>query len=353
MLWWCGVSWANTTPLTNFHLHNPAMPTHDNAYKHLFSHPQAVRDLLRGFVEEDWVALLDFDTLEKVAGSYITDDLRDREDDIIWRIRMKGAETDEWLYVYLLLEFQSSVDTFMAVRILTYIGLLYQDLIKTKKIKAGKLPPVFPLVLYNGVRTWNAEREVENLIETVPESLAAYRPSLRYFLLDEGRVSEESLNQPDNAVARLVEIEQLLNPEDLAPLIEKLKNQLNAPQNTELRRAFTVWINRVVLKRFEPLTDLPELHDLPEVQEMIEERIDAWKQNLVQQGVYAGILKGKLEGKLEGQAQLLLRFLMRRFGVLPPTVAMQINAAKDLEQIEAWFDAAIDAPNLNAVFLLH
>ena len=348
------------------------MSTHDNAYKHLFSHPQAVRDLLRGFVEEDWVALLDFDTLEKVSGSYITDDLRDREDDIIWRIRMQGAEVDEWIYVYLLLEFQSSVDNFMAVRILTYIGLLYQDLIKAKKIKAGKLPPVFPLVLYNGVRTWNAEREVENLIETVPTSLAAYRPRLRYFLLDEGRVSEESLNQPDNAVARLVEIEQLLNPEDLAPLIEKLKNQLNAPQNTELRRAFTVWINRVVLKRFEPLmelSDLPELHDLPEVQEMIEERIEMWKHNLVQQGVlqgfqqgeYTGILKGKieglqlgkLEGELKGQTQLLRRFLMRRFGVLPPAVVMQIEAAKNLEQIETWFDAAIDAPNLNAVFLLH
>ena len=356
------------------------MSTHDNAYKHLFSHPQAVRDLLRGFVEEDWVALLDFDTLEKVSGSYVTDDLRDREDDIIWRIRMQGAEVDEWIYVYLLLEFQSSVDNFMAVRILTYVGLLYQDLIKAKKIKAGKLPPVFPLVLYNGVRTWNAEREVENLIETVPTSLAAYRPRLRYFLLDEGRVSEESLNQPDNAVARLVEIEQLLNPEDLAPLIEKLKNQLNAPQNTELRRVFTVWINRVVLKRFEPLmelSDLPELHDLPEVQEMIEERIEAWKHAIqqkallqgiqqgvlkgIQQGEYTGMLKGKLEGlqqgerkgKQEGQIQLLLRFLMRRFGVLPPAVVMQINAATNLEQIETWFDAAMDAPNLDAVFRLH
>ena len=349
------------------------MSSHDNAYKHLFSHPQAVRDLLRGFVEEDWVALLDFETLEKVSGSYVTDDLRDREDDIIWRIRMNGAAEDEWLYVYLLLEFQSSVDTFMAVRILTYIGLLYQDLIKTKKIKAGKLPPVFPLVLYNGVRTWNAEREVENLIETVPASLAAYRPSLRYFLLDEGRVSEESLNQPDNAIARLVEIERLLNPEDLAPLIEKLKNQLNAPQNTELRRAFTVWINRVVLKRFESLTNLPELHDLPEVQEMIEERIDAWKHAIqqkallqgIQQGVLQGMQQGVLQGmqqgvlqgeytgiqkgKLEGQTQLLLRFLMRRFGVLPPAVVTQIHAG-NLAQIEAWFDAAIDAPNLDSMF---
>ncbi len=76
-----------------------------------------MRDLLRGFVEEDWVALLDFDTLEKGSGSYVSDNLRDREDDFIWSIRMHDATSaggahpqGEWVYVYLLLEFQSGVD---------------------------------------------------------------------------------------------------------------------------------------------------------------------------------------------------------------------------------------------------
>jgi hypothetical protein len=50
--------------------------------------------------------------------------------------------------------------------------------------------------------------------------------------------------------------------------------------------------------------------------------------------------------------QLLLRFLMRRFGMLPPVVMTQIQAGT-LEQIEQWFDASMDAPNLNAVFALH
>ena len=350
------------------------MSTHDNAYKHLFSHPQAVRDLLRGFVQEDWVALLDFDTLEKVSGSYVSDDLRDREDDVIWRIRMQGAmgvgegvgaggarQEAEWVYVYLLLEFQSSVDAFMAVRILTYIGLLYQDLIKSGQIKAdsgrsAKLPPVFPLVLYNGVRPWSAERELEQLIEPVPASLGAYRPRLRYFLMDEGRLSESSLNQSDNAIASLVQIERTLDPMQLAPLVEKLANQLKAPQNAELRRAFAVWINRVVLRRFNPKGDLPETQDLPEVQHMIEERIDSWSEQILQQGVQQGVLlgmqQGKLEGKLEGQAQLLRRFLVRRFGVLPAGVEAQISAAS-LEQMESWFDRSVDAPSLGAVFTDH
>jgi len=55
----------------------------DASYKKLFSYPQMVEDLLRGFVHEPWVAEVNFATLEKVSGSYVTDDLREREDDVI------------------------------------------------------------------------------------------------------------------------------------------------------------------------------------------------------------------------------------------------------------------------------
>ncbi len=53
--------------------------------------------------------------------------------------------------LYLLLEFQSTVDRLMAVRLLTYVGLLYQDLAAAGEIPpGGPLPPVLPIVLYNG-----------------------------------------------------------------------------------------------------------------------------------------------------------------------------------------------------------
>jgi predicted transposase/invertase (TIGR01784 family) len=111
-------------------------PTHDPSYKQIFSHPQMVRDLLRGFVKEDWVQDLDYDSLERVSGQYVSDDLRAREDDIVWRIRQRG----QWIYIYLLLEFQSSVDPHMAVRLMTYLGLLYRDLIKAKQLTPAGCP---------------------------------------------------------------------------------------------------------------------------------------------------------------------------------------------------------------------
>ena len=47
-------------------VHNGPMAAHDPSYKFLFSHREMVADLVRGFVREDWVAALDFDTLERV-----------------------------------------------------------------------------------------------------------------------------------------------------------------------------------------------------------------------------------------------------------------------------------------------
>ncbi len=77
----------------------------------------------------------------------------------------------------------------MAVRVMSYLGLLYQDLIRQKFLgPSGKLPPVLPIVLYNGERRWTASQNIGQLIETIPGGLKHYRPELHYLLLDEGAV---------------------------------------------------------------------------------------------------------------------------------------------------------------------
>jgi len=103
----------------------------------------ALLDLIRG-LSKGWVALLDFDTLEKVSGSYVSDDLRDREDDISWRIRMHSTTSEggwqqqgEWVDIW------RSKATWMPScgAHAHYVSPLYPDLIKTKR-KPVK-PPSF------------------------------------------------------------------------------------------------------------------------------------------------------------------------------------------------------------------
>jgi hypothetical protein len=45
-------------------------------------------------------------TLEKVSCSYATEDLRHRADNVVWQVRAEG----QWVYLYILIEFQSTGD---------------------------------------------------------------------------------------------------------------------------------------------------------------------------------------------------------------------------------------------------
>ena len=118
----------------------------------------------------------------------------------------------------------------MAVRILTYVGLLYQDLIRSRQLTAqGYLPPVLPLVLYNGVKRWQAPEEVAELIATVPGGLGRYRPHLRYFLLDEGRFTEADLAPLRNLAAALFRLENSRTPGEVQRVLGALIDWLKSP----------------------------------------------------------------------------------------------------------------------------
>jgi len=65
---------------------------------------------------------------------------------------------DTEIYLYILLEFQSTVDKFIAFRMLQYVMELYRELIYKHRVKT--LPVVFPLLLYNGDRKWTAKESL-------------------------------------------------------------------------------------------------------------------------------------------------------------------------------------------------
>jgi len=315
--------------------------SHDPAYKLLFSFPELVADLLRGFVHEDWVEQLDFATLEKVNRSFVSEDLRGREDDVIWRVRWGP----EWLYVYLLLEFQSTVERYMAVRILTYVGLLYQDLVRAGQVGAGgRLPPVLPVVLYNGERCWSAPEDIAELVEPAPEELARYRPQLRYLLLDEGRYSEEALSPLKNLVAAVFRLEASRTPQELVRVLDTLLIWLAAPEQDALRRAFAVWLKRVLLPRRMPGTVLPEVVELQEIKTMLAERVKEWTKQWVEQGLQ----QGRQEGRREGEAALLLRLLEHKFGGLSEEVRERVARA-DAQTLLLWGERILTAKTVDEV----
>ncbi len=137
------------------------MTDHDSGYKLLFSQPGMVRDLILEFVPGDWQSLIDFSTLERINASFVSDEDKAQHDDMIWRAELT-TEPRKTLYIYLL--FQSEPDHWMALRLLLYIGLFYQDLIRQNP-HLEYLPPVLPIVLYNGKDRWRVATEFSALID--------------------------------------------------------------------------------------------------------------------------------------------------------------------------------------------
>ena len=322
--------------------------THDSSYKFLFSNPELVRDLIMGFIPDDWLHSLDYATLEKVPGSYISDDFQQREDDIVWRVKVGG----EWLYLYLLIEFQSSVDKYMALRIMVYVGLLYQDLIKRGEVLTdGRLPPILPIVLYNGSKRWTAVTDVADLIPAVPGLVEQFKPKLSYLLIDENAYSDTELASLNNLVAAVFRFEQSDGLETVQDLVSLLIVWLD--DRIDLRRMFALWIRAALMRNNNYNIILPQVDDLLEIKVMLSERIEQWALAYIAEGELKGKLegelKGKLEGKHEGEMLALQKLLSKRFGAIPADITRLIANAP-LEAIERWFDRAIDAQQLADIF---
>ena len=310
-------------------------PMHDAAYKGLFSHRQMVEDLLRGFAAREWSDKLDFETLEKFPADYVSDDLLQRHGDSVWRLRLQGPG-EAWLYLLVMLEFQSTVDRHMAVRVLVYTGLLYQDLIRRGALdEAGRLPPVLPVVLYNGPERWTAPVEVGDLIAPAGEALAPFQPSQRYFLLDEGRWGKDDL-PGRNLVSALVRLETSGTAEALLEVVEALSEWLRESGDDELRRAFAEWLRQMTSRRFgegAPLAAEALEGGGAMLAERVQEWIEEWLRQGREQGLEQGIERGLEQGLEQGREQgielglerglergraeeraLLCRLASRRFG---------------------------------------
>lgn len=319
------------------------MGDQDHSYKLLFAHPQLVRELLEIFVGGEWIANVDFDSLERVSDSYISDDLRARADDIVWRIRCGNQ------HVYLLIEFQSSVDTSMAVRVLAYVALLYQDLLRTRQIdlKHG-LPAILPVVLHNGSKRWYAAEDIDALLAPIPRGLEQYCPSLRYLLIDERSYDDDSLANHDSLIAALFRLEQCRDSARIEPLVSHLIGKLNETGQESLRRAFALWLSKVILARL-PGEQRPTINPFWEKQTMLSERFDEWEAQFLSRGRQEGIQLGIREGHQAGEATLLTRQLQKRFGDLPESVRARVRAAPS-EELEHWGERLLDVSSLDELF---
>jgi hypothetical protein len=317
------------------------MADHDSLYHKIFGHPGMVSQLLRDFLAEPWLDDLDLERMERLNAKFHAETSERREGDMIWRIpRHGGGDT----YLMLLLEFQSTPDRWMALRALVYVGLLWQHLVREKQLPPdGMLPPVLPVVVYNGDPRWAmplALRELVGLPADTP--LWRYQPDVRYHVVDEGAFSDDDLAARDTLAALLFRLEASPDPDRVVALADAVLAWFGRHPGFDGLRPLFAELLGGLMGPLAPGVRVPE--ELLEVRNMLATRAEDWKRQWLQEGRAEGLT----EGLVKGEAALLLRLLERRFGALPAGVRDRVAAA-DAAALETWGLRVLDAGSLEDV----
>ena len=138
-------------------------------------------------------------------------------------------------------------------------------------------------------------------------------------------------------------LEHAGSAEVMQALIQSLQDWL--VDRPDLRRTFAHWISQTLIRNREYSIVLPEVHDLLELKVMLADTVEAWAHAYEARGE----ARGEAKGKAEGEMLLLQKLLTKRFGAIPAPITAQIASAS-LQDIERWFDLAIDANRLSDIF---
>ena len=279
-------------------------PRHDASYKGFFSRKRAVADTLLATVGE-LTRHLDFSSLERLPDSFVTESLGQRHADMLWRVT---THEGGWLYLLILLEFQSTVDRQMALRMMDYTVRILKGLDPRDLGPGHVYPPVLPVVVYNGKRRWTAATDIRHLFSRVPEELSGYLPRHRYLLIDIQALDLSRLPS-DNALSMIAALEQAGTGEQVEQLVAPLVHWLKQTGDPVLWEGFRAWITLVLAQRVGLAgSDLELMLRSEEEGEMttLIERSREWGEALNRQRLEKGIKKGERE--------LVLRMVTGRFG---------------------------------------
>lgn len=241
---------------------------HDKSYKIFLKNKSNFLDLLKSFVKESWVEQIDEDDLEAVDNSFILKDYKEKECDIVYKVKLKGKQ----VYIYLLLELQSTVDYTMPFRLLIYLVELLKIIFSNtdenfRNSKKFKLPSVIPLVVYNGEAAWTAHTSFKAM-QSDSELFGNNVINFEYILFEINNYSDEELERIGNLIASVFLLDKKATPKEFIVKFKRIIKILKKLKPEQAAR-FKEWIKRVIITKF-PEKEKKEIEDSLDKAEWLE-----------------------------------------------------------------------------------
>jgi len=279
---------------------------HDKGYKYLFSTKRVFLQLLKSFLRQSWVHKIDESSLERIDKSFILQDFKGKEADIIYKVRIDENE----VFFYILLELQSTVDYQMPYRLLQYMLEIWRTILKDTEGKANKrkdfkLPPIIPCVLYNGRYNWTAPLSFKEIV-VANELFGDNILNFNYMLFDIARYSEEGLLKLGNLIGAVFYIDHKEQFNEVLMSLRKLADILKSISKEDFQ-IFKTWLKNIIVYALpkEQAEELENVIDKSEEVEEMEYALGLSIYNKLKEAEQKGEQKGRLEGKLDVAKKLL------------------------------------------------
>ena len=222
----------------------------DNAYKLIFHEPEMFLEFLDCFISIDLLKHIKPEDIEDITERFLPLFTDNKDSDTVKRIRLSG---DEPLFVIGIIEHESEVNYSSSFKMLQYITYVLADYVKENdkryeaesemgqtKLKPStakdfKLPPVLPIVFYDGKAKWTSSLNFADRTE-LSDVFYKYIPKFEYELVDLNKYSRDDLVSFGNLLSLVLIVDKVREVEDLELLntlpedyLDKLK--LNVPDH--------------------------------------------------------------------------------------------------------------------------
>ena len=235
---------------------------HDVGLKDILSNPKSFAELVRTFIVADWVKYIVADNLELINAEFIVSTFGKRNADIIYKFRHPD-NPEQVVYFYCITELQSKVDYSMPIRLFVYMAYLWVYVLKGKskeeiERKGFRLPPIIPIVLYNGKDPWTVPKEFASVYQGDYNIFKGYALNFEYYLIDINRYAPEDLLKRENLISAVFYVDQRAGTENMDAYINRLPEKLSDIEpvlrkidREDKREAnlFINWLKGIVLER--------------------------------------------------------------------------------------------------------
>jgi len=336
----------------------PAQP-HDALFKWAFTQQEHLAGLLAAVLPQAIKAAASFRTLRVEPGSYVSRALRGRHSDILCSLEVAGQP----LFLYTLLEHQRTPPPLMAYRVDLYEARIWERYVDAHP-KATQIPPILPIVLYNGDVPWTAPTRFEALVAydgDVRTALAPHTPHFSFVLVNLGPGQADALMDGAlTALGRVVLFCLSVAGDDArlereigrlsAALGEVLRAHNGLAALEALLRYLAATHRRMGIDKLKGLlvgsTGKRAKEEMVAVLEELELPIE---RKARREGKREGKREGELEGSRKGQAKMLLALMQERFKkAVPAELAARVQAASE-EELARWSLNVLSATTPEAV----